>query len=129
MVCASWKLYLSLSSCITKFYCQGAEVIPSHITKPLEIPTTGEDPHHLHVVGIRTPDVVQLLLCPVMQSQGRCSAVCVCVLQVALEGEGEDFLPKAWGKFHCTKHSKDTSLCASFVVPFSFISKAKTGEC
>lgn len=26
---------------------------------------------------------------------------CMCVyLQVALDGEGEDFLPKAWGKFH-----------------------------
>lgn len=24
----------------------------------------------------------------------------VCVLQVAPEGGGEDFLPKAWGKFH-----------------------------
>lgn len=27
------------------------------------------------------------------------SSACVCILQVALEGEGEDFLPKAWGKF------------------------------
>lgn len=24
----------------------------------------------------------------------------LCILQVALEGGGEDFLPKAWGKFH-----------------------------
>ena len=62
----------------------------------------------------------------------------VCVLQVALEGEGEDFLPKAWGKFHWYKpQQEEKPLCMSSTVCVGhlcsdflfFVNKARTASC
>lgn len=65
----------------------------------LAIPSTQEDSLHFRILDIRTLYVVQVVSFA-SDVEPRDSCACVCVLQVALDGEGEDFLPKAWGKFH-----------------------------